>query len=405
MDRKPIRPARFPRFEATKVLQLCQGDGIALDEAIERILDKSKADVLANRSWIVELCSGALRWRGRLDYAIDQQSLKKKPTGWIRRVLQLAAYQLIVQENAKNAAIVSESVDLVREKEGEFPSKFVNAVLRKLSDHGSSWRELPFPKETSQQSAWASLPDWMWKRIVADHGLETAKAYAIASLERPSLWIRTREGNRSEKMESLDSARPRLDSGQAYVQDVSSQALVDWVSGELKKQKLTRVLDLCAAPGGKSISLAWLGHTVFSSDVEGERAIRLCENLEKFAPSAKWISPDDLGKGDAKDFDAVWIDAPCTGSGILRRHPEIRWNKTEKELAQLSKIQVELLKKAESLVKPGGLILYSVCSVLKEEATGALEKAGMSSRVQESKWFFPHTAPHGDGFFGAIVGV
>ncbi|MBL7716831.1 MAG: hypothetical protein JNL01_15300 [Bdellovibrionales bacterium] len=393
----------FPRFEATKVLQLCQSEQIGLDEAIERVLDRAKPDVISNRAWILEICSGALRWRGRLDFAIDQQSLKKKPTGWIRRVLQLAAYQLIVQGNAKNAAIVSESVDLVREKEGAFPSKFVNAVLRRLSDHAVDWRELPFPDKTpNQQAAWASLPEWMWKRIVADHGVQRAQSYAVASLERPTLWIRNRADGKAQKMESLDQARKDLEAGQAYVQDISSQTLVDWVSGHLKKRNLSQVLDLCAAPGGKSIALAWAGKAVFSSDVDGERAIRLQENLQKFTGgSARWVSGADIGKGQFENFDAVWVDAPCTGSGILRRHPEIRWNKAEKDLGQLSAIQVDLLKKARGWVKPGGLLIYSVCSILKDEASGALAKAGL--KPIDEKWLFPQDEPHGDGFYGAVI--
>src|SRR5690606_19168184 len=138
-----------------------------------------------------------LRWRGRLDLAIDAIALKKKPTGWLRRAILTGAYQLVAQDRTSPAGVVSETVAAIKKKEGEAPAKFANALLRRISEDARRWRELPFPEKAAPDSpeaaAWASLPHWLWSRLVRAQGVEWAKAYAQASLERPVIWLRGQE--------------------------------------------------------------------------------------------------------------------------------------------------------------------------------------------------------------------
>ncbi|MBU6376608.1 MAG: hypothetical protein KGQ59_11470, partial [Bdellovibrionales bacterium] len=139
----------------------------------QKVLDEALSDVPEeSRSWVHEVTAGALRFKGRLDWIIDQLSMKKKPSGGIRKSLLIAAYQLVNQPQVPQAWIVSETVEAVKKKEGDAASKFVNAILRKIADHIESWSGLDWPEvaEEAEQAQWASLPEWMWRRVLRDHG-------------------------------------------------------------------------------------------------------------------------------------------------------------------------------------------------------------------------------------------
>jgi len=400
----------------------------------QRTLDDALSDVpVESRSWVHEITAGTFRFKGRLDWIIDQLSLKKKPSGGVRKALLLAAYQLLNQPQVPQAWIVSETVDAVRKKEGDAAAAFVNAVLRKISDHVESWRKLDWPEgvQASEQAQWASLPEWIWTRLVKDHGLEWARSYSTASLERPTLWIRSRvpqteakPGPVAESWE-LESWRPVHESedyrmGRLMVQDISSQILVSEFSHEARRLWGSlagrTVLDLCAAPGGKTTGLAWDGWQVFATDKQAEThtsqdRFRLLQ--ETAARVNAGLGPQDTGRVEVMDrsrvsglqnLDAVWVDAPCTGSGVLRRHPEIRWIKTEKSLQSLQKEQINLLAEASAKVKSGGLLMFSVCSALRNEE---LEWVVRSAELHEFKrireWSLaPHVPPQGDGFSAVL---
>ncbi len=372
------------------------------------------------RAWLLEVCSGTLRWKGRLDLAIDSIALKKKPTGWLRKVLLIAAYQLIAQERTSPKSVVIETVDEVRKREGEAPAKFANAVLRKLADHAAEWCEI-LPE--SPQAA--SLPDWIFDRVKRQQGKEWVQAFARAALERPKTWIRKKDAAWSPEWIEAPAGAEQLPAtaalareggaipakagfaeGEFIVQDISSQVLVDRVN-RLAREKLgsgaLRALDLCAAPGGKSVGLAWSGFEVTATDQSEARRKLLAQTVERVGAQIKLIAYDEVAQQGL--FDLVWVDAPCTGSGIIRRHPEVRWVKGEKELQSLLKIQRELLQRAWERVRPGGILVYTVCSVLEEEGRLGLQEAALSgaSQPQEGWLLAPHLPPGGDGFFGAFL--
>lgn len=373
----------------------------------------------APRSWLQEVCSGSLRWKGRLDLAIDSVALKKKPTGWLRKVLLIAAYQLIVQERTQPGMVVSETVSEVKRKEGEAPSRFANALLRKLADHASEWRELKLRPQSSTQeaAAWASLPEWLWKKLVKERGPEWAQAYARASLDRPVLWVRTRDlqwkpewaepgpvpGSLRATEGGALTGKSGFEEGRFFVQDISSQALVHEIVEEVRRVLGSgdlSALDLCAAPGGKSLGLAWDGLKVSSSDRDEKRLALVRQNMERLATPIAVIPKDKLR--ELPEQDLVWVDAPCTGTGILRRHPDVRWLRKEQELEGLLKVQQEVIREAWEKIRPGGFLAYSVCSVLRDEGPGALEKAKLPPKTRE--WFLePQSGAHGDGFYAALI--
>jgi 16S rRNA (cytosine967-C5)-methyltransferase len=411
--------------------------------ADRRMLD----EVLAS---VPEDMAGTLRWKGRLDWLLDELALKKKPSGRLRKALLLGAYQLLNQPQVPPAWIVSETVDGVRAKDGAPAARFANALLRRIADHAQSWRELSWPdpenepksqperaSQSSSQAAWASLPGWIWNRVVQDHGIDWARSFAVASLNRPAFWVRSRRplahavaGPISESwyIENWKALRPEdLDrSAGSYVQDISSQLLIHEFTQEAKKifGELGRpeILDLCAAPGGKSTGLAWNGWQVFATDRQAstpqsqQRFERLRETgvqVQRMLEQERALGLPSLGNMHVLDraalengrfYDAVWVDAPCTGSGLLRRHPEIRWIKDELTLASLQKEQTTLLQEAASKVRPGGLLMFTVCSVLKvDELEEVIRRAGLAGFSRVREWTIaPHLPPYGDGFSGVL---
>src|SRR5262249_11371025 len=142
-----------------------------------------------------------------------------------------------------------------------------------------------------------------------------------------------------------------------------------------------KALDLCAAPGGKTVGLTWNGFQVTATDRPekgGARFALLEQTVQRVAPSAKVIQRAEVVNLESQDL--VWVDSPCTGSGILRRHPDVRWLRQERELVALQDVQKKLLKEAWDKVRPGGFLAYSVCSILKEEGSEALTRAELGGK-------------------------
>ncbi len=338
--------------------------------------------------------------------------LKKKPTGWLRRALTLGVYQLMVQEKSLPAAVVSETVDFIKSKEGDAPAKFANALLRRIAEQAGEYRVLGFPGE-EQAAAWASLPQWWWNKLVHQRGLEWAKRYAVDALERPEIWARAKadaqqdmksagfmpgpvEGSWGWAEGGAVPSWPLFEAGSWIVQDLSSQRLVREVAAALKARGLKRGLDLCSAPGGKAISLSREGIEVVASDRDAGRLTRLRENLKRTGAPVTVVSPEEI----VGPFDWVWVDAPCSSSGIIRKQPDVKWVRQESEIQGLVVTQSELLKKGLSLVKPGGLLIYSVCSVFDDEGPRLAKQAKLGEPLQV--WnFAPFEEPRGDGFWAA----
>jgi 16S rRNA (cytosine967-C5)-methyltransferase len=418
VEGRPLSSApAYPRDLAARVLTRVLSDAQALDESLAALVGEVSP---AQRAWLQEVCAGTLRWKGRLDFALDSIALKKKPSGWLRKALLVAAYQLVGQDRTSPGAVVSETVAQVKRREGESPAKFANALLRRIADHASEWRELPFPASASaaQQAAWASLPEWLWRRLVAGRGVEWARAYAQASLERPRLWVRARapregwdpgpipeayEVSRGEGRGPLTEWEG-FSAGEFFVQDISSQALVRSIDLAVRERApaLPRTaLDLCAAPGGKSAGLAWNGWEVLASDRESPRLQLLEQTLTRVAPGARLLPKAEVAQCPPQTL--VWVDSPCTGTGILRRHPDVRWLRQEKQLESLLRLQRELIHEGWAKVAPGGFLAYSVCSVLREEGSEAVQAAALPAEKVAEWSLEPQQPPGGDGFWCILL--
>jgi 16S rRNA (cytosine967-C5)-methyltransferase len=381
------------RILASQALAKISSSKDSLEECVTQVLTAASAKTFQDfdRSWIYEITSGVLRYRGRVDFIIDTYSLKKKPAGEIRRFLEIAIYQLLAQE-VPSALVVSETVQAIRKLDGEHPAKFANAILRKVADQRETWRNWTV-SETSpfeEQVAWCSLPEWLFKKLRKDHGSAWVFAFSASVLERPEIWYRTR----TETVLLTEGYRGNEPPG--FVQDISNQKLVDELVAYLKQGSKShlKILDLCSAPGGKSLGLAFSGYSVVATDIDPERLGRVRENVARLGLTEKVEIVEYSTVFDSQEkFDLIWIDAPCSSTGIVRRHPEIKWNRTFHDVERMMLAQGVLMDWARHHLHEGGLLLYSTCSLLDVENPSNLP--GFEA-IKNWTWS-PHLEPRGDG--------
>ena len=324
-----------------------------------------------------------LRHKGEIDHFLHQFSRD------FDNVLRVAIAQLKFM-GLPDHAVVNEMVNLAENK------PFVNAVLRKSS------------VEKIDKNIKLDFPKWMlgsWKMAYGDERL--AQMLPLM-LEEPPLDITLKEGQRS-KVEgqsyfSLDLRPMTLPNGSIrvsgagnitelngfaegewWVQDASSTMVVPML-GDVKGK---RVLDMCAAPGGKTAQLCDAGAQVTAIDESERRTKRLRENMErlKFSPEVICV---DARNYKAEPFDAILLDAPCTATGTIRKNPEILHSRTPEDVKEMVKIQNELINVAYNLLKPNGILAYSVCSLQYEEGEGLMKKLDPKSwQLQEQKRILP----------------
>ncbi len=390
------------RTIAVKTLAQIYNSDQSLDQSLFEELTRGTSQTLPDfdRAWIYEICSGVLRYRGRLDYIIDTYSLKKKPTGALRRYLEVGVFQLLAQDVAP-ALAVSESVTAITQSEGQAPAKFANALFRKVSDQREEWKSWTVNPQSpfDEQLAWCSLPEWMFKKLRKERGSEWVFAFSKACLERPNTWYR--ELGKDEPLllsEGYQGNEPK-----GYVQDISNQMLVKQAI-EVIRGSFTqpRILDLCSAPGGKSLGLASAGLSVTATDLDEQRMQKVIENRARLGMNEqiKIIRHLEIWNqtGPENLWDVIWLDAPCSSSGIIRRHPEVKWNRTEKDLEKYVLKQKDLIQWAAARLTPKGIMIYSTCSVFAIENPAVVPGFHEISRFEA----LPQTAPHGDGILAGF---
>lgn len=383
------------------------------------------------RALLHELVLGTLRRRGWLDHVLGRfvhQPLERVVPG-VLDALRLGAYQLLFTRVASHAAL-SESVDLARGVEPR-AAGFANAVLRRLQREGAP----PAPDPAADPLAWltssGSLPRWLAERWLGRLGPQRAVERARALLEAPPVHFRTNP-RRPDATDRLAAAgirsrpafvpgslalvegrlSPFLESGIAYVQDVGSQLV-----GALAAAEGT-VLDACAAPGGKSLLIADLGagRTRVVAAEASPRRLRTLESLRRRwgATQVQVVAADGLRPPFARPFDAVLLDAPCSGLGTLGRRPDVRWRCGPDEPERQSRRQRALLEAQAALVRPGGRLVYATCSVEQEEneqvvdpflaAHAEFEVEGLpdwAERFRDGRFLRLEPAAGGDAFFVA----
>lgn len=400
---KPENNIINAREAALQALHNVEEEGAYANLALGKVLDGSRL-TRQDKGLATELLYGTLKQKGRLDWILGgflNRPLEKMDT-WIRDILRLGAYQLLNMDRIPVSAAVNESVNLAKAHGHKGTAGLVNGVLRNIDRNRHS---IKFPKQEEDVVAWLAVecshPRWLVERWVKELGPEQAEQLCLTNNEVPPLTVRTNtlKTSREQLISALDeqgfevtptqfapegivvrdmTALAGLDSfrrGLFTVQDESSMLVARVVApqpGEL-------VMDVCSAPGGKTTHLAQLMDNqgkLIAMDIHPHKVKLVAEHCRRLG-----LEIVDARVGDALNLpgewenkaDAVLVDAPCSGLGVLRRRPEIRWRVDLPKLGELAALQQQLLDRAALCVKVGGTLVYSTCTLTNEENKGVME--------------------------------
>ena len=387
----PVSPARAAAFDI--LLRVERQSSYASD-----LLHSSAYETLspADHALTTELTMGVLRWRSALDEEITPASSQplSKLDPEILIALRLALYQLRWLDRIPPRAALHESVELVKRARKRSAAPFVNAVLRKLANSTQLYQEMPEGATLSPQALAraCSHPLWLVERWAAAYGLPAAHHICRHNQSAPTTSLRIRATTdaqlRAEAIELapgalLASARrvtggditktQAFRTGQVVIQDEASQLVAALVG------RGSRILDCCAAPGGKTQAVADRNPdaTVTALELHPHRARLLQAQLARTSDShAIHVRTADASHlPPSPDYDRVLADVPCSGTGTLARNPEIKWRLKPEDLVDLRARQHAILRSALSQVAPGGRLIYSTCSLEKEENENVVEQA------------------------------
>ena len=344
------------------------GPRIALEDAIAQQPEYTALDA-RDRAFARIIAATTLRRLGQIDAAL-KPLLRSPPPRDVHAVLRCGTAQMVFLDTPAHAA-VGDSVAATHAMGQPKFAKLVNAVLRRVSEDGKA-RAMAAPPKTN-------LPGWLRGAWEHTYGAQAMRRIAVQLQNSPplDLSVKSDPGAWAEKLggELLPTGTVRLQKigditqlqgfaeGEWWAQDIAASLpalMLDITPG-------MRVLDLCAAPGGKTLQLASRGAHVTALDINGSRLDRLRENLARTKLSADIVVADALEWTPDAPFDAVLLDAPCSATGTLRRHPDVLHTKTAKAVGQLAGLQRRLLARACDFVVPGGQLVFATCSLQPEE--------------------------------------
>jgi 16S rRNA (cytosine967-C5)-methyltransferase len=427
-----------------KALSAIDKTGLLADDLFDQVTARESLD-LRERAFMVELVRGVLRYRGTIDWrlgAVSDRPVARLPIV-VQTILRLGAYQVLYLDRVPESAAVNESVRMMKQyskKLGRDWSGFVNAVLRSLLRSPEPDRPDAEKDPVEAFAVRYSCPTWLVERWCRVWGVERAEALCRASLEPPPLTLRvnTLRTSRRELLAEFEAAQvdaapttvspvgiqlartgsvvdlPGYGDGRFYVEDEAAQLiplLLDVRPGQ-------RVLDACAAPGGKATHLAAFMEnrgTLIAVDRSAARLDLVRENGRRLGitcvtpvagelraltgietSSSTPPAPRSTGHEALRPpFDRILLDAPCSGLGVLRRHPEGKWYKTPESITRHRDGQRELLEAASRLLRPGGRLVYSTCSIEPDETTSIVDEFCRSHREFQRESIAPWLPPAG----------
>jgi 16S rRNA (cytosine967-C5)-methyltransferase len=347
------------RLFALQILRAVLDQHRPLEEALDRLPFSAEA---RDKAAAHRLAATVLRRSGTLDAVIEPQ-LRRAPPDAVRWILWLGAAGLLFLETPAHAA-VGTAVDLTRSQKLAPFAGLVNAVLRRVAEAGSAaLDDLDSPR--------LDTPGWLWAswgeraRAIAtanqleaplDITLRPGAGAPIGGARLPTGSVRYPAGTRAAEL-------PGYEAGDFWVQDAAAAL----PARLLAPRPGEHIADLCAAPGGKTAQLAASGANVTAVESNEKRLVRLRENLARLRLSAEIVLADANVWRPAEGLDAVLLDAPCSATGTIRRHPDLPHLKRQQDIAALAEAQERLIEAAGAMLKPGGRLIYAVCSLQPEE--------------------------------------
>ncbi|MCI9868029.1 MFS transporter [Rhizobium skierniewicense] len=377
------KPGLGSRVAAVKILSAVLDKQTSLDGMMDAENGNPvyRALSVADRALVRAIVNTALRHLPRIEHALGMLLDGPLPQGArsLHHVLVVGAAQMLYLDVPDHSAVDLAVEQAHRDPRNKRFVKLVNAVLRRLGREKDAVLEAV--------STIPVLPKWFYSRLAKVYGEDAAARMAQAQLipsviditvkSEPELWAEKLNGQvmpngtvRLGSFEGSVSALEGFDQGEWWVQDFSASMPVR-LMGDLKGK---RVADLCAAPGGKTAQLILSGAAVTALDQSGNRLKRLRENLGRLQMQAELVETNMLKFQPTELFDAVLLDAPCSSTGTLRKHPDVCWTKDEKDIAKLAGLQEQMLRHAITLVKPGGIVVFSNCSLDPSEGEEMVAK-------------------------------
>ncbi len=380
---RPLTSAQLTRLCAASGVRNVRQDGLPLETVLSALPDYNDLDS-RDRAFARLIAATVFRRSGQIKAAL-KPFIRKAPPAFVQAVMETAAAQILFLGTPAHAA-VGETVALLKAKKATAGlANMANAVLRKVASEG--------PRLAAAEAPRSNIPGWIrgsWER---SYGRATVRTSSLQLIKTPPLDISLKDISESHSQKWAEAlggdvlmpgtvrlpdignvaALAGYDDGEWWAQDIAASLpvrfILDHYASQSGRTDLTglKVLDLCAAPGGKTLQLAAFGAEVTALDKSETRLVRLHENLERTQLNAQVICADALSWESDEKFDVVLLDAPCTATGTFRRHPDVLHNRTPKTLSQLVKLQDKLLPKAAHLVKAGGVLTYATCSLQPEE--------------------------------------
>jgi 16S rRNA (cytosine967-C5)-methyltransferase len=416
------------RGVAADALAELERDTDFADDIISRHLTNSGLRG-SDRALAADLFWGSIRWRGRLDAvvapAFNGDYGRAQPL--IRVLLRMGTYQLFCQDRIPDHAAVSQTVEIAVNRLNKSAAGLINAILRRLARERERWDTAPEGSDDLGTLAFLhSHPRWIVRELATRFDSEELAKVLEANNTRVPLtvsvnrmrmtdddfvkFLRSRalhyepstflDGYYRLSTSALFQLQPLLEAGEITVQDESAGMAVELMAPEPGE----RVLDLCAAPGGKLIAIyqRMQGQgEILAADVSEDRIGTLRENIARIEAANVEVHLADAREFSAPQFDRVLIDVPCSGLGLLRKHPDVRWRRKSHHLPLQRKLQQEIIAHAAELVKPGGVLVYSTCSILPSENSEIVNtflRAYPEFHKEDARAFVPEfvVGEHGD---------
>lgn len=361
-------------------------------ESLTDVLQHASVSTLSSRdqAWVRNVCFGSIRWHGRLGAVLRELLAKplKKADKDVECLLRIGLYQLIYQRTPDHAA-VNETVTAAKKLKKAWASRLINAVLRGFLREQVTILEAIDEVETAQYS----FPPWLSERLKQAWPEHWQTIMQVSNTQAPMvLRVNQRQFSRDEYLAELQKAGlaataaeyteagivlnqavpvfelPGFAEGAVSVQDGAAQLAAQLLPCEPGQ----RVLDACSAPGGKACHLLerYDDLELIALDSSERRLEQVTENLQRLQLTAKIVAGDAADPDswwDGNPFDRILLDAPCSATGVIRRHPDIKILRKGRDIAELQKEQQSILQAAWKMLKPGGLLLYATCSILPEE--------------------------------------